>query len=147
MRMIRIKHKLLKENPKLGIPEGGGWFYVLNFRRGVVYSKEYPNRSLLTANLFLKKMYQLDDQRHFFDATNLKGFKEAQKELVNDILGYAFELQTKADLYPEGTYLNFVYQKRSNAIETWVEELSKVKAKHPLEASIRKLKSKLLKLK
>lgn len=139
--MIRVQEKIFKKgNHRLKIPNGGGLMYILNYRKGSKYFRNYPDRSQFTDSPFMKRLYYLDDKLYFFDATNLKNFKDSQAELIYEIQQLVDELLGKAVVYPEGSKSHFIFSRRAQCLIDWIDKLEAVKAKWPLEKSIKKLK-------
>lgn len=143
--MIRVSRQKIRPREIKNFPfeiasKRGEWFFVLNYRKGAMYFRNYPDRSQYTHDKFLKKCYQLDDQLYFLDALNKKQFFEARDQLINDILEFAFEQKEKAEKYPETVPAYFHFIRRYEALKFWAEKLLEVEFYYSTKKALKKIK-------
>jgi len=144
--MIHVRKKILDRNFRDLKLFKGDECYMLDFRSGPLYSKEYPNRASLTRDPWMKKLYTLDDAINLFDATNLGNFKAEQNRIVDNIIEVVLEIETERDKFPDATPPWLVYEKRVEILKEWVERIMVIKAKWPLEKQIKKIRQQHTKL-
>jgi hypothetical protein len=138
--MIKIqKHIQVQYDKKLKLQPGV--YYMLDFKAGRIYTKEFPNRAQHTYDKWMKTLYTLDDATYFFDATNLGNFKAEQNRIIDTIVEVIIKLENEREKFPEGTPAWFILEKRVEMLKEWCERLMTIKAKWPLDKQIKKIRN------
>lgn len=142
-----IEARSRKGSYNKGKPKKGCYYYALRFRTGTKYFHKYPNRALYTNNPFFKKLYYIDDKIYFFDPETEYEFDEFVYEIVQDLIELIEYYKDKNKEVVVGTMPYFIYQKRLQALETYIEQLLKLTPCYQLLDSVNKLKALKIKLK
>jgi bifunctional DNA-binding transcriptional regulator/antitoxin component of YhaV-PrlF toxin-antitoxin module len=139
--MIKVVRKIADASVKtLGIKKGD-LVYVLNYRKGKVILKNFPDRSSYTSNVWLKKLYEIDDAIYLFDATKVKDFKLEKNRILDMIAVLMGECEQKRDECNPLSMGYFVFEKRIEILTEWAERIEAIKPKHPLERHLKKIRN------
>ena len=145
--MIRVVKRVAEKGMRdLGI-KAGEPYYVLNYRKGLVASKNFPDRCAYTTNPWLKKLYAIDDAIYLFDATRVRDFKAEKNRILDMIAELLGEYIDKRDSVDERSRSHFVYSKRVEILSEWSERIEAIKPKHPLKKHLKKIRQQHPKLK